>query len=165
MTSFKLNVTVLMLLVILPVVTLGYINDHLAPDHAPLYDHICEEVECGKGTCEANTSHPMNYVCHCDYGWMQNKDGIHDDDLSFLPCTIPNCTLDYSCQPAPPPVQEKDFPHNGSFHDCTLGDDCANLGIKEDDSSPTTGGATNFVLGKLQWMSVLVMVMAMLVYK
>ncbi|KAM7260021.1 hypothetical protein ACFE04_015762 [Oxalis oulophora] len=26
-----------MLLVILPVVTLGYINDHLAPDHAPLY--------------------------------------------------------------------------------------------------------------------------------
>ncbi|XP_052730358.1 uncharacterized protein LOC108345420 isoform X3 [Vigna angularis] len=81
-------------------------------------DKVCEEVECGKGSCVVNTSYPLNFICECESGWTRTQD--EDDDkfaTSFLPCVIPQCSLNYGCQPAPPPVPEKSFPHNLSAFD------------------------------------------------
>ncbi|KAB1228221.1 hypothetical protein CJ030_MR7G004991 [Morella rubra] len=76
---------------------------------------VCEEVECGRGNCTVDISAPLGFVCQCDSGWQQT--GNSSDDVTFLPCVIPNCTLNYGCQPAPPPVQEKEIPRNLSFFD------------------------------------------------
>ncbi|XVF57264.1 hypothetical protein PTKIN_Ptkin06aG0191100 [Pterospermum kingtungense] len=79
---------------------------------------LCDEVECGKGTCKANISYPLNYICECDSGWKRTRDDDNSDDaIKFLPCVIPNCTLDYSCQQAPPPVPANEVPHNSTFFD------------------------------------------------
>ena len=50
---------------------------------------MCEEVECGKGTCVADLSYPLGFKCQFDQGWSRNDDGYAD--LAFLPCVIPNC--------------------------------------------------------------------------
>ncbi|XP_021891264.1 uncharacterized protein LOC110809683 [Carica papaya] len=111
MASYKFMAFLAVFLVLLPTTILG---DHLTP----FFEKICEEVECGKGTCKANISYPLNYICECEAGWKQTQDDDDvDDDHRFLPCIIPNCTLDFSCQPAPPPVPEKEVPHNMSFFD------------------------------------------------
>ncbi|WVY99040.1 hypothetical protein V8G54_031191 [Vigna mungo] len=113
-------------------------------------DKVCEEVECGKGSCVVNTSYPLNFICECESGWTRTQD--EDDDkfaTSFLPCVIPQCSLNYGCQPAPPPVPEKSFPHNLSAFNrkSTLGSDCSKLGIKVGDSTANQGeiGPFSFV--------------------
>lgn len=55
-------------------------------------DRVCEEVDCGRGRCFANTSLPLSFACECESGWKRTQD--EDDDLyatSFLPCVIPEC--------------------------------------------------------------------------
>ncbi|XP_057816903.2 uncharacterized protein LOC131030209 [Cryptomeria japonica] len=69
---------------------------------------LCKEVNCIKGTCDDTlTGNLSNLVprCHCDPGWSQPDIGIA---VPFLPCVIPNCTLNQNCSsgissPAPPP--------------------------------------------------------------
>ncbi|XP_061338012.1 uncharacterized protein LOC133284895 isoform X2 [Gastrolobium bilobum] len=81
-------------------------------------DKVCEEVECGKGSCVVNSSYPLNFLCECDSGWKRTREDDNDTyATSFLPCVIPDCSLNYGCQPAPPPVPEKDIPHNFSAFD------------------------------------------------
>eukprot|EP01018_Ginkgo_biloba_P004094 Gb_39996 [translate_table: standard] len=59
---------------------------------------ICNIVTCGKGTCNQTSSGQFleNLIpkCECDQGWRQPSIGI---PLSFLPCVLPNCSLDSSC--------------------------------------------------------------------
>ncbi|XP_057960433.1 uncharacterized protein LOC131152662 [Malania oleifera] len=200
--------------------------EDLSPILSPYYDKICEEVECGKGSCKAGLQYPFNFICECDSGWKRTRlddDGEHH--LRFLPCVIPNCSMDYSCMPAPAPVPPfPSVPHNVSFFDpcywmycgegtciknkttytytceckagysnllnisvypcfsdCTIGSDCARLGIKVANSSSTTtspssitstttspssitpGGneGTSFLPGKLHWIAILIMCVAM----
>ncbi|OMO85581.1 hypothetical protein COLO4_21556 [Corchorus olitorius] len=80
-------------------------------------DDICKEVECGKGKCNPsiNGSFPY-YVCECDLGWKQTRSD-NDDHLKFLPCIVPNCTLNSECAAAPSPVQEKEDKPNESIFD------------------------------------------------
>ncbi|KAK7391892.1 hypothetical protein VNO78_20315 [Psophocarpus tetragonolobus] len=110
-SSRFLGLMALFLIVLLPMAAKGdIVGDFL--------DKVCEEVECGKGKCVVNTSYPLNFVCECDNGWKRTQDD--DDDkyaTSFLPCVIPKCSLNYGCQPAPPPVPEKSFPRNLSAFD------------------------------------------------
>ncbi|GLT90550.1 hypothetical protein SLE2022_084760 [Rubroshorea leprosula] len=190
----------------------------------PFYEKVCDEVECGKGTCKADIIYPFNYICECDPGWKRTKDDDVNNDLKFLPCLIPNCTLNYSCQPAPPPVPEKEVPYNLSAFDpcywmycgegtckqteiykheckcnpgysnllnityfpcysnCTLGSDCASLGIsvastKTSETTDTgkananttattdTGKAATFLPEKFQLVAVFIMSMAMVLWK
>ncbi|WOL20643.1 hypothetical protein Cni_G29448 [Canna indica] len=113
---------------------------------------------------------PLGFVCNCDHGWSQFHVADH---FRFLPCVVPNCSINYSCHnesviSAPPPFPPatnlslwdpclynycgggtcvdisafehrcdcKDGFHNllnvtsfPCFNDCSLGADCADLGI------------------------------------
>ncbi|KAF8392331.1 hypothetical protein HHK36_022673 [Tetracentron sinense] len=91
------------------------ISDPLSPLLSPFLDQVCEDVECGKGTCKSSLSYAFNFICECDPGWKQTRD--NETDYKFLPCVIPNCSLDYSCVEAPPPVPAKEIPFNESFFD------------------------------------------------
>ncbi|KAF7848406.1 hypothetical protein BT93_L1975 [Corymbia citriodora subsp. variegata] len=81
---------------------------------APFIEELCNEVQCGKGSCVVNTSAPFGFECQCDAGWKRTR--LDDEDnLKFLPCVIPNCSVEYSCMPAPPPVPS--VPYNTSVYD------------------------------------------------
>ncbi|KAL6971619.1 hypothetical protein U1Q18_031300 [Sarracenia purpurea var. burkii] len=86
-------------------------------------DDVCKEVECGKGTCKPSVESPLLFECECDSGWKQSRPD-HDKVLKFLPCIIPNCTLNFSCSEAAPPVQDKESQHNKSFFDPCHWSDC-----------------------------------------
>ncbi|KAJ7978098.1 Neurogenic locus notch-like protein [Quillaja saponaria] len=199
-----------MLLILLPMAARG---DNVSPALSPLFEKLCEEVECGKGKCKVDTDYALNFFCECDSGWKRTP---HDDDdedkyaTGFLPCVIPNCTLNYGCQPAPPPVPEKDIPRNLSafdpcywaycgegtctknrtythrcecksgysnlldikafpcYSECTLGSDCAKLGIKvanETVNNNDEGQASSILPGKFHWMIILMMSMAIILWK
>lgn len=53
-------------------------------------DNLCDEVECGKGTCKASLEYKFNFICECDSGWKRTR-GDNEDGLKYLPCVIPNC--------------------------------------------------------------------------
>ncbi|KAA8527640.1 hypothetical protein F0562_034965 [Nyssa sinensis] len=54
-----------------------------------------------------------------------------NDGLKFLPCVIPNCTVDYSCSEAAPPVQDKESRANASIFDPCHWTDCGGGTCKE----------------------------------
>jgi len=90
----------------------------LAPIFAPVINSICSTVACGKGNCTVAPG-TLGYRCECDPGWTQLHVG---DNLRFLPCVIPNCSIDSSCSngspaPAPTPLPA---PKNFSLDACEL---------------------------------------------
>ncbi|ESR46215.1 hypothetical protein WN944_007227 [Citrus x changshan-huyou] len=119
MAAFKPMAFLALLVVLLPTTALGDLDD-LAPALSPFFDKMCEKVDCGKGKCRADMTHPFNFRCECEPGWKKTKDNDEDNDHSFLPCIIPDCTLHYdSCHTAPPPDPDK-VPHNISvFEPCS----------------------------------------------
>ncbi|CAM8902970.1 hypothetical protein QQ045_012323 [Rhodiola kirilowii] len=102
-------------LLVQPGVVADPLKDFLAPILAPVMDDVCKMVECGKGKCKPSAA-GLSFVCECDDGWKQSL--TEDDDvLKFLPCVIPNCTLDYSCASAPSPTPPKRNGTIGSIFD------------------------------------------------
>ncbi|KAK6915430.1 hypothetical protein RJ641_020547 [Dillenia turbinata] len=97
-----------LLMVVLPMTALG------TNSSTPFLDSLCNDVNCGKGTCQVDVGQPFGYTCQCQTGWKRTRLDS-DDGLLFLPCVIPNCTMDYSCMPAPPPMPP--FPYNYSAFD------------------------------------------------
>ncbi|KAG4981656.1 hypothetical protein JHK87_026405 [Glycine soja] len=95
-------------------------SDFLSPLLSPIFDDVCKEVECGKGTCKPSKNSTFLFECECHQGWKQSLSNDDDESsLKFLPCIVPNCTLDYSCSKAPAPVQEKATKSNESiFYAC-----------------------------------------------
>ncbi|GER46340.1 vitamin K-dependent protein C [Striga asiatica] len=94
---------VAILLLLLPLATKG-VDNNIPPILSPFFENICNVVECGRGRCVADQGHPFNFTCDCEDGWRRTR--LEDDDeqdLEFLPCVIPDCSLEYSCMPAPPP--------------------------------------------------------------
>lgn len=83
---------------------------------SPVFDDVCKDVECGKGMCKASSNSAFLFECECQPGWKQTSSG-HTDHLKFLPCVIPNCTLNYSCTKAPAAVEEKDTKPNETIFD------------------------------------------------
>ncbi|KAF8016740.1 hypothetical protein BT93_H2076 [Corymbia citriodora subsp. variegata] len=80
----------------------------LTPFLPPLQDDRCREVACGRGKCKPllNNSAIFLYECECDPGW--SKSPLRGTDpVDFLPCTLPNCTIDSSCQRPSSPSQAK----------------------------------------------------------
>ncbi|KAF3454337.1 hypothetical protein FNV43_RR04784 [Rhamnella rubrinervis] len=110
-SSTSLALVAMVLVVLLPISAMGDVPTWVA-------EKICEEMECGKGTCKVDNSSSVGFICECDANWKRLKDDDDNDDFRFLPCVIPKCTLNYDkCQPAPPPVPEKEAPHNISAFD------------------------------------------------
>lgn len=97
--------------------------------HTSAYaDGSCADAICGEGTCKPSNKAFLGmfnrYTCECNPGWTKFANDDTFPYLDFLPCVIPNCTVDYSCSnqatsaPSPPPI-----PTDGSssFLDpCTL---------------------------------------------
>ncbi|KAL8555087.1 hypothetical protein ACS0TY_003042 [Phlomoides rotata] len=107
-SNFQAFMAIMLLLV--PLAAKG---DDVPPGLAPFYDELCKEVECGRGSCEAAPGSPSQFKCNCENGWKRTRlDDQDENDLEFLPCIIPNCTVDYSCMPAPPPAPP--IPRNSS---------------------------------------------------
>ncbi|XAR49065.1 hypothetical protein NMG60_11032111 [Bertholletia excelsa] len=79
-------------------------------------DNVCKGVECGKGTCKASRNTTFFFVCECNPGWKQTQSD-HQTDLRFLPCVIPDCSLDFSCTKTPPPLEDKDSRDRESVFD------------------------------------------------
>ncbi|KAK8365276.1 hypothetical protein V6Z11_A02G043000 [Gossypium hirsutum] len=84
-------------------------TDFLSPLLSPLFDDVCKEVECGRGKCKPSINGTLPfYVCECDPGWKQTFSDKHDHaHLKFLPCIVPNCSMNNVCSAAPSPAQEK----------------------------------------------------------
>ncbi|RZC90494.1 hypothetical protein C5167_029625 [Papaver somniferum] len=121
------NGTIIVLLVIFLQSSLTAAVDlNLSPLLSPFLEDVCKEIGCGKGKCVASMSstndllHP--FKCECEPGWKQTIGGGNNTDhdfLQFLPCVIPNCTMDYSCNAAaePPMPQLREPPSNESLFD------------------------------------------------
>lgn len=107
---------------------------HASPSSAnsllsPLADTLCKGIDCGNGTCVTTTEYPF-VKCDCNAGWRQPKLPVV---IPYVPCVIPNCTLNYSCNnsviaEAPSPSsQSHDFPsdfHTPCFYDVCGGGKC-----------------------------------------
>ncbi|KAM3707183.1 hypothetical protein ACB098_02G004900 [Castanea mollissima] len=103
------------LLVLQPWIALSYL---LPPLFSPVSDDVCKEVVCGKGTCKpSNQSAFFLFECECDPGWKQDYFGLAEN-FKFLPCVVPDCTINYSCMNASSsPVQDKGSSANESIFD------------------------------------------------
>ncbi|XP_076917922.1 uncharacterized protein LOC143578144 [Bidens hawaiensis] len=84
---------------------------------------VYNQVNCGQGICKPSNTTTSPYECECSHGWKQLAN-TSNQYLKFLPCVIPNCTLDYSCSKAQPPVQQKENRVNGSLFDVCQWIDC-----------------------------------------
>lgn len=95
----------------LPTLAVGNV---LSPLLSPVADAVCKEVKCGRGTCKPSVNSTFLYDCECEPGWKQTLSST-DHHLKFLPCVIPNCTLNYSCMKSPASVEEKTKQENESI--------------------------------------------------
>ncbi|WVZ50852.1 hypothetical protein U9M48_002064 [Paspalum notatum var. saurae] len=59
----------------------------------------CGEVQCGMGTCAESGEYQFGFACQCSAGWSRYHVGA--TQFPFLPCVIPNCTINYSCNDGP----------------------------------------------------------------
>ncbi|XP_062108292.1 uncharacterized protein LOC133819134 [Humulus lupulus] len=98
------------------------VGELLSPLLSPVFDNICKEVQCGKGTCKASSDTAFFFECVCQPGWKQTTSG-QTDHLKFLPCVIPDCTMDYSCTKAPS-VQDKETKPNDTVFDPCRWSEC-----------------------------------------
>ncbi|KAM0067114.1 hypothetical protein Hdeb2414_s0002g00057091 [Helianthus debilis subsp. tardiflorus] len=129
--SFLLKMALSMLLLLLsPFLLLqpwSTAGDVLSPILSPIFEDACKEVKCGQGICKQSQNSSIPFECECSPGWKQlAATSVNDGDQGwkFLPCVIPNCTLNYSCSQAPSPVQEKEKQGNGSIFDACQWTDC-----------------------------------------
>ncbi|KAF4352878.1 uncharacterized protein LOC115722831 [Cannabis sativa] len=93
------------------------VGDLLSPILAPVFDDICKPVQCGKGTCKASSDTTFLFECVCQPGWKQTTSN-QTDHLKFLPCVIPDCTMDYSCTKAPSVKDKATKPDDTVFDPC-----------------------------------------------
>ncbi|KAK1297143.1 hypothetical protein QJS10_CPB15g01853 [Acorus calamus] len=93
--------------------TSAFGDDFLAPGFSPALDEMCKHVECGQGTCKSSINETFGYICECDQGWSR-----YAGNLSYMPCVVPNCTLNYSCSNTAEPPSSVPEPHyNHSIFD------------------------------------------------
>ncbi|CAL1411283.1 unnamed protein product [Linum trigynum] len=118
----------LLLLAIVLLQTQLTAGDLLSSIFAPIMGNICENVECGRGKCKPLTNSTIPpYECECDAGWKQTRPDAMDNItfLNFLPCIVPNCSMDFSCnKPAEAPVQDKSGKSNTTLLDPCNWADC-----------------------------------------
>ncbi|GAB4843333.1 hypothetical protein Ancab_013299 [Ancistrocladus abbreviatus] len=85
------------------------------------HNHVCDEVDCGKGRCEASGSSELGFTCECDPGWLQCLPlDISTNAKDYFPCVFPNCTLDYICIDLQSPAHQS----KNQFHESIL-DPCS----------------------------------------
>lgn len=115
--------TIPFLIIILILQTWSATSNNISSIFAPFVGgDVCKSAECGKGTCKPSNDSNFGFACECADGWKQARPE-HDDGLKFLPCVIPNCTLNYSCGQAPSPAPAREKRANESiFNPCYWAD-------------------------------------------
>ncbi|XP_011090679.1 uncharacterized protein LOC105171307 [Sesamum indicum] len=93
------------------------------PFFSPSFGNPCRENVCGKGSCVTTNNSSFGFECECQHGWIQAR-SQDDDHLKFLPCVIPNCTLNHACTNAPAPAADNHKKPNLSFFDPCFWTDC-----------------------------------------
>ncbi|KAI3469615.1 hypothetical protein Pfo_026278 [Paulownia fortunei] len=88
-----------------------------------LGNNACKENVCGKGNCVASNNSTFGFECECEAAWKQAR-AEDDEYLKFLPCVIPNCTLNYACANAAAPAPDTQKKANLSFFDPCFWTDC-----------------------------------------
>lgn len=81
------------------------------------FGDACKEDVCGKGKCVASNNSTFGFECQCEPGWKQAR-SQDDDSLKFMPCVIPNCTLNYNCAKTPDPAPDKNKANSSIFDPC-----------------------------------------------
>ncbi|KAG8370259.1 hypothetical protein BUALT_Bualt14G0098300 [Buddleja alternifolia] len=114
---------VLAVILILVLQSNSAIANFTIPFLSPIFGNACEENVCGRGHCVASTNSNFGFECECEAGWKQARPD-NDDNLKFLPCVVPNCTLDYACGRAPSPASDNQKRANFSFFDPCFWTDC-----------------------------------------
>ncbi|XP_051152835.1 uncharacterized protein LOC127266593 [Andrographis paniculata] len=77
----------------------------------PFVSDGCNGAACGRGKCVPSTYTLLGFECECEEGWMQAR-APDANFLKFLPCVIPNCTLNYTCEDTDHP---REYPNNPSI--------------------------------------------------
>ncbi|RWR88948.1 cell wall protein IFF6-like protein [Cinnamomum micranthum f. kanehirae] len=96
----------------------------LPPFLSPVLNNLCDVMECGKGTCKAAPNQMIPFICECKAGWKQFN---VNDSFRFMPCVIPDCTVNYSCinastpAAAPPPANHSSIPDPCTLAYCGQG--------------------------------------------
>ncbi|KAK9725499.1 hypothetical protein RND81_05G148400 [Saponaria officinalis] len=89
-------------------------SDILAPLLSPAISELCKGVACGKGKCKMSEDNKIMYECECDPGWKQSLFS-NVSVPKFLPCVVPNCTLNHSCSEGAAPPQSGNTVSNSSI--------------------------------------------------
>ncbi|CAN6372584.1 unnamed protein product [Urochloa humidicola] len=76
----------------------------LRPPHGVAAEGECGKARCGMGTCAESSDYAFGFACQCNQGWRRYHLGSMQ--FPYLPCVIPNCTINYNCgdEPSPPPA-------------------------------------------------------------
>ncbi|PHT62141.1 hypothetical protein T459_34023 [Capsicum annuum] len=94
----------------------------MPPFLSPIFENACKAVNCGKGSCKASSNSTFGFACECDAGWRQTR-SENDHFFKFLPCVIPNCSVNFSCGEGAPPAPAPDKRSNSSiFEPCHWAD-------------------------------------------
>ncbi|KAJ6846237.1 uncharacterized protein M6B38_279340 [Iris pallida] len=133
-----------------PRAVLGDFLSPLSPLLSPVLNGLCDTVKCGEGSCEVSLNHSLGFICKCNQGWSQLHLGDH---FKFLPCIIPNCSLNYSCTkdsgaPAPAPAPLPPPPSNLSVFDPCMwafcgGGECSSVASTYEHKCNCKEGFTN----------------------
>ncbi|OEL35387.1 hypothetical protein BAE44_0003595 [Dichanthelium oligosanthes] len=107
------------------------------PHGAAAADGECGKVNCGMGTCSESGDDAFGFACQCKTGWSRYHLG--GEQFPFLPCIIPNCTINQKCEnasspepaPSPPPPPAGLLPPNFSIFDPCLMQYCGDGGACE----------------------------------
>ncbi|KAI0503634.1 hypothetical protein KFK09_014568 [Dendrobium nobile] len=82
-------------------------GDFLSPFLSPVLNGLCKAVYCGKGICKVSENSTFGFSCQCNPGWTQ----LHiEEHFRFLPCLIPNCSINNSCTKISGPLALPPFP-------------------------------------------------------
>ncbi|XP_055811914.1 uncharacterized protein LOC129881831 [Solanum dulcamara] len=115
-------ISIFSLILLLPIWSTA--DNALPPIFSPIFENVCKEVTCGKGSCKASSNSTFGFACECDAGWRQTR-LENDNFFKFLPCVVPNCTVNVSCgEEASPPAPAPDKRANSSFFEPCHWADC-----------------------------------------
>ncbi|XP_031475026.1 uncharacterized protein LOC116247168 [Nymphaea colorata] len=115
--GIRLSATLLLLLFLLSRAAAA--SDDASPPllYPSLLGDACSGVQCGKGTCIPTSHQIIPYACECEEGWTKL---FRSSAFDFLPCVIPNCTVDFSCTKPPiPALAPTDRLNFSIFDPCT----------------------------------------------